>query len=224
MLIVGCFKWGKKYTSDYVNRLARGVRRNLSLPHRFVVITDDEVGFEKEIDEIWPIGDPKLLRVRDGCYVRLRIFDPEWQAQYGVDRFVSLDLDSVITGDLDPLFDRPEPFCILHGGHFNPCPFNGSVQMISAGAHPEVWNDFNIERALKIADADGTNRGTDQTWIAHKVPNAAGWTHADGIYAYGKPGWPEGNNLPMDARIVTFPGRRDPRQFGGLPWVARSWR
>ncbi len=66
----------------------------------------------------------------------------------------------------------------------------------------------------------------DQGWIWHKLPRAAGWLAGptSGIYGFKKPGWPPGDNLPADARLVAFPGARDPSQFTHLPWVRKYWR
>lgn len=219
-MIFCTWKWGKKYTDRHVQVLKASVARNYSLPHKFVCITDEPV----EGVDCWPIEDPGLTEVRDGCYARLRMFDPDWQHNHRITKLVCLDLDMVITGDLKPLFDRAENFVILKGGHHNPCPFNGSVMMIRAGARPELWMEFFIDRAIRIADKDGVNRGTDQTWIAELAPDAAYWTYQDGIYAFQKPGWPKGLDLPSDARIVAFPGWRDPTGFTMLPWVAQHWR
>lgn len=212
MLTVITWRWGAKYSPEYVRRLKASVARHLKQPHRFLCVGDDI-----------PIEDEHLLNVRDGCWSRLRMFDPHWQARHGIDRLVCLDLDLVVTGPLDPLFDRPEPFVILRGGHFSPCPFNGSVQMIARGAHPEVWSSFTVKEAEEVATADGTWRGSDQTWIAHMVPDAAGWTYRDGIFGFAKPGWPSGVSLPDGARIVTFPGKADPSQLSHLTWVRSNW-
>ena len=211
MLTVVTWRWGTKYGREYVDRLKAGVARHLAQPHRFLCIGDEV-----------PIPDTGLLRVRDGCYARLRMFDPDWQREHGIERLVCLDLDLVVVGPLDPLFNRPQPFVILHGGHFNPCPFNGSAMMIAAGARPEIWRDFDAAQAERVAMADGTWRGSDQTWIARKAPDAAGWTHRDGIYAFGKPGWPGGDALPADARIVAFPGAKDPATVRA-GWIAEHW-
>jgi len=222
VLTVVTWRWGRKYSPDYVARLQAAVARNLSLPHRFLCICDDPADLATETA---PIRDTELLSVLDGCYARLRMFDPRWQAEHRIERLVCLDLDMVITGPLDPLFDRAEPFVILHGGHYNPCPFNGSVMMIRAGARSELWTGFTVEEAVRIAHADGQYRGSDQTWIAAKAPDAAGWTHRDGIYGFRKPGWPWwAKQLPRDARIVSFPGKRDPSKFSDLDWVSRHWR
>lgn len=223
MITFCTWRWGTKYGPEYVDRLYRGVAKHYTAPHRFVTITNqpDTPG------DTLPIDDEDLLSVRDGCYARLRMFDPHWQAENGIERLVCLDLDLIVVGDLAPLFSRPDHFMILHGGHYNPCPFNGSVMMLDRGARPELWSCFNLDEAERVANADGIWRGSDQTWIAHVAPDAKGWTWRDGVYAYGKPGWPGGNKpddaLPANARIVAFPGKRDPSTVP-LPWVRDNWR
>lgn len=221
-LTVVSFKWGKKYSVDYVLKQAASVKRNLALDHRYICITDDARGLEAI--ETWPIPDRDLLQVRDGCYVRLRMFDPVWQQAYNIECIVCFDLDLVITGQLDPLFSGDESVKLLRGGHFNPCIYNGSVQMVRAGAYSEVWTEFTVKAAERVATASGTHLGTDQTWLEHKLPGTAYWTHEDGIYGYTKPGWPDGDELPANARIVAFPGSRDPSKFLHLPWVRDNWK
>ena len=44
-----CIKWGNKFPADYVNKLYRMVERHLSLPHRFVCLTDNTTGLNSEI-------------------------------------------------------------------------------------------------------------------------------------------------------------------------------
>ena len=220
-LTICTWKWGDKYDWGYVARLQRGVARHLKQPHRFITISSDELASGHEV---FPIIDRELLDV-PGCFARLRMFDPEWQKIIGVDdRLVCLDLDLVVTGPLDPLFDRPEPYLILQGANAaNPCPFNGSVTMLRAGAHPDVWCDFSLDAADQIPFHEFPD---DQGWIWHKLPAAAGWKAGpeSGIYAFGKPGWPKGEALPKGARIVAFPGSRDPAQFKHLGWVKENWR
>ena len=153
------------------------------------------------------------------------MFDPAWQAEHGITgRLVCMDLDMIITGPLDELFDRPEPFAILQGANAaNPCPYNGSLMQLRAGAHPEVWSEFNLEAARAAPFYEFPD---DQGWLAHKVPNAAGWRAGpeSGAYAFQKPGWPRGEALPRNARVVAFPGWRDPIGFQHLPWVQEHWR
>ena len=128
----------------------------------------------------------------------------------------------MITGTLDPVFDRPEPFVILSGANaVNPNPFCGALIMVRAGQHPELWRDFNLDIAKTIPFHEYPD---DQGWIHYKLPNAAGWRAGqNGVYAFQKPGWPVGYNLPHDARLVTFNGWRSPAKFAHLDWVRRNW-
>jgi uncharacterized Zn-finger protein len=209
-LTVVTFSWGSKYGPEYVNRLRAGVTRHLSAGHEFRVLI--------------PAPEDMHLTEIPGCFARLRIFDPVWQAAQGLTgRIVCLDLDLIVTGPLDALFDRPEPFVILSGANkSNPCPYNGSVFMLRAGAHPEVWSDFTLDAARA---APFYQFPDDQGWFAHKLPGAAEWPCGpkSGIYAFRKPQWPVCDALPKDARIVAFPGHRDPSQFTNLRWVKEHW-
>jgi hypothetical protein len=214
--------WGEKYSPSYVEKLHRGFKNHLNQPHRFVCVTNNPtrwVGFET-----WDIRDPQLLAMR-GCFVRLRMFDPEWQCEYNIeDRIVCVDLDCIVTGSLDQVFERTEDFVILQGANAaNPCPYNGSIMMLRAGAHPEVWSEFSLDIMNQMRFYEFPD---DQGWLWHKIPNAAGWMagRTSGIYAFQKPGWITGNNLPAQAKLVTFPGWRDPSKFSHLPWIRQHWR
>lgn len=215
MLHISTWIWGTKYSQDYVDRLAAGVARAVKQEHRFRIFHPEP-------------PDLPLTRI-PGCLCRLRMFDPAWQRRQGIqpgDRLVTMDLDSVITGPLDPLFDRPEPFVILGGANsLNPCPFNGSLQMLRGDQHPQIWWDFSMTAVQSIPFFEYPD---DQAWIAAKLPGAAVWKvgRPSGVYAFKKPGWDHRNDdrLPDGARLVVFPGWRDPAQFMKLSWVQKYWR
>jgi hypothetical protein len=215
--------WGDKYGPEYVRRLVAGVRRNLREPHRMVVIHDKpEPDLPADVDAI-PMLDTGLTQVK-GCFARLRLFSPAWQAWVGIltgDRIVSMDLDAIVVGGLDTVFDRPEGFVILRGVNTsNPCPMNGSLWMLRAGHRPDVWSSFSLEKASKVPFHEFPD---DQAWFNAMMPDAAGWTSKDGVYAFAKREWPRGSGLPANARYVAFPGSRDPSQFVNIPWVVDHW-
>lgn len=225
MLAVVTWLWGSKYSGLYVERLHAGLRKHLKQPFRFLMMTERErqisavQGIERHA-----IKDPHLIEV-PGCFVRLRMFDPGWQQSRELDGpIVCMDLDIIITGSLDAVFSRKEPIVLLRGANsVNPCPFNNSVFMFQAGAHPELWNDFSIEAVSDIRQHEYPD---DQGWFWHKIPDPASWWvgYRSGIYAFRKPGWPGGDMLPADAKMVAFPGHRDPSQFvSKLPWVKHHW-
>lgn len=219
--MISTWLWGTKYGVDDVAKLEAGVGRHLKQPHRFVCFSEHPLAIDNI--EVGHIPDLALTKV-PGCFARLRVFDPSWQEAWFSDRLVNMDLDTVVTGSLDPLFDRPEPFVILQGANAkNPCKFNGSIFMLRAGAHPEIWSDFSLDAAAKIPFHEFPD---DQGWLWHKLPNAAGWYCGpeSGVYAFQKPQWPTGDVLPADARMVVFPGWRDPSKFTHLGWVKEHWR
>jgi len=216
--------WGNKYDESAVRKLYAGVKRNYRREFRFVVIADRELRSLPSAIEQFPISDPGLIG--RGCFPRIRLFDPTWQSWHGFDDVIAnLDLDLVITGPLDDVFKRKESFSILCGvNKLNPNPFNGSLMMLRAGQHPEVWRDFSLEAAERAPKHEFAD---DQGWIWHKLPNATGWKAGpeSGIYAFMKHGWPRdvGDRLPHNARIVAFVGYRKPWMFGGLPWIKQFW-
>ncbi|OBQ68924.1 hypothetical protein A9K72_12090 [Mesorhizobium loti] len=212
-LIVSTWLWGTKYDWIYVDRLRAGVARHLKQDHEFRVFS--------------PGPQDIHLAEMKGCFARLRLFDTVFQKAFGFqegDRIVCMDLDLIVTGSLDELFDRPEPFVILQGANaVNPCPFNGSLWMLQAGYRPDVWQEFSPELAAKVPYFSFPD---DQAWLADMIPDAAGWQcgKESGVYAFQKRGWPKGEALPADAKVVCFPGWRDPSQYVRLPWVAEHWR
>jgi hypothetical protein len=224
MIVISTWLWGSKYSTDEVLKLRRGVSKHLRQAHRFIVMTERERDWTPPDGiERHAIKDPELLNYK-GCFVRLRMFDRGWQKNRGIDdRLVCLDLDMIIIGGLDLLFDRPDPFVILGGANsMNPCPYNGSVMMLRSGYRPDIWDEFSVEAASKIKHYEFPD---DQGWIWHKAPNAAVWPcgRKSGIYAFMKPGWPPNGMLPSNARIVAFPGSRSPRDYKNLPWVKEHW-
>lgn len=243
MLTVCTFKWFDPkyrwndrfiYGAEHVNRLHRGIRRNLSLPHRFVCVTDDGTGLDSGI-EVVPIWQDAAEH--GGCYRRLRAFGADIAEVLG-DRFVWLDLDCVITGSLDALFARTEPLVLWSNG-VSTAPYCGSMVMMDAGAAPWVWEEFDYEDCLQSKWATGYV-GTDQAWFSALLgPDMPTWTRKDGVYSwrhlpsakapaaaarrrYGV----DAGGLPDDARIVFFHGVVDPSEPAmrrRFPWIEDHW-
>lgn len=221
-----CWLWGTKYSGTDVERLQKAVRRHLGTDHSFSVFTDRVTSNLPAAASVRMIPQEDRPLCDRSCWVRLRMFDPKWQQENNFkNTILSLDLDLVITGGpLDPLFElEPESnFRILGGVNaYNPNPFNGSLMLLRAGVHPEVWQEFSPEKAIRVPYHDFPD---DQGWIWHMLPGARTWkAGTGGIYGFKKPGWPGGENLPGDAKIVAFVGRRKPSQFAYLKWVQKNW-
>lgn len=236
MLTVVTFLWRpkghyrSKYTAHHVDILRRMVRRNYRKPHRFVLVTDDPTGLTEpdiEVFKLWP--DFKDMVNPSGannpsCYRRLRLFAPEPGAWLG-ERFVCIDLDSVIVGNLSPLWDREEDFVIWKSPGGNRNPYCGSMFMLRAGARPEVWMDFDEQRAPILTASKGLF-GSDQAWIAYRLgPDEATWSERDGVYSY-RSQVSRLHSLPRSARLVFFHGKPDPWEDDPQrrQWVRANYR
>lgn len=216
--------WGDKYGPADVIRLESRIRQNLKTPFQFHVCTDHRDRKFSPSIHVHAIPDHELMN--RSCFCRLRMFDPEWQRQEGMSgTMVAIDLDVVIVGALDPLFQTEDSFKILTGANaVNPNPYNASIMLLQAGQHPEVWRDFSPTKAKQVDHPDH-EFPDDQGWLWHMLPGFKGWPvgQESGIYAFQKPGWPKGNTLPADARMVVFFGYRKPAMFAGLPWIKKYW-
>lgn len=218
MISVICWKWRapanyrSQFTARHVDILASMVRRNYRAPHRFICVTDSPDGIDSSIEIVPLWNDLAHIQSPHGpgnpaCYRRLKAFSVEAAAVFG-QRFVSMDLDTVIVDDLAPIFDRPEDFVIW--GDTNPTtPYNGGLFMMTAGARRQVWETFDPEKSPTVARKMGYF-GSDQAWIGACLgPKEAMWTKADGVYSYRNEIARRGE-LPANARVISFHGQHDP--------------
>lgn len=234
---VVCWRWAPRagyrssYAPDTVNVLKDMVRRNYPRRVRFICVTDDASGIDSDVEIIADAKDFADVPSPHGgrnpsCYRRLRMFRPDIGDILGR-RFVSLDLDTVITGDLSPLWDRSED--IVFWGDTNPqkgSHYNGSMVLMTAGARPHVWTTFDpAESPSKALRARAW--GSDQGWISCVLgPGEAKWSRADGVYSFRNDIERRGGALPSNARLVSFHGRLDPwaTEAQRLEWVKQHYR
>jgi hypothetical protein len=197
-----------EYTAGHVNVWAAMVARNLSMPQRLACVTDMPEGVDPAVTIIRPPGDfegmqtPRWTNGRPSCFRRLAMFRRDAAAIFGK-RFVSMDLDCVVGGRLDPLFDRREDLVIFKGT-MPGRPYNGSMVMMRAGCRPHVYDDFTEAGAV---EAGQKYVGSDQAWMAHRLgPDEPTWDEADGVYWYGS----RPHRLDPKPRLVFFPGQMKP--------------
>jgi hypothetical protein len=205
------------------------IRRNFDRPHRFVCVTDrpQELSGVETIplwDDCSQIPSP-IGHSYPSCYRRLKVFAPDAGEIFG-ERLVSIDLDTVIVGDLVPLFDRPEDFVIWGESDFpHTTPYCGSLWMLKTGTRPQVWTEFDPLTSPRKAWKAGC-RGSDQGWLSYILGHKeAKWTRKDGVYSFRKHIAKWGNQLPADAKLVSFHGRRDPWSYDcqQIDWVKRFY-
>lgn len=218
-------RYRSTFTPEHVQALLRMVSRHYPAAFRFVCVANDVTVPMPGVEIVADRADFATIASPHGgpnpsCYRRLRMYAPDAAAIFG-ERVVSLDLDCVITGDLRPLLDRPESF-VGWQDPFHPRQICGSMQMLTTGAHAEVWDRFDPATSPQASLAAGY-KGSDQGWISYCLPNAAQWTRAGGVLSYRvdcKAG------LPGGSRIVFFHGAVDPWSHAAQQhaWVREHYR
>lgn len=213
------------YGPEHVHSVRRALAKHLRLPHEIVVVTDRP--------ELYDAGAVRAVKLETPTHLpgtrfaKLMIYHPDAAALIG-ERILCLDLDTVIVGSLDAIVDRPEDLVLWRNPNFGVprrARYNTSMVLLRAGSRPELWRDFDPARTPRMLARDWG--GTDQAWVSHRAsPDEAHWTAADGVYGAGRlrdiaPG--VGTELPKNARIVFFPGAREPSMASCQakhPWIA----
>ena len=211
------------YTAHHVNVWADMVRRNLSMPHRIACVTDIPEGIDPSIEIIAPPGDfvgvetPTWCNAKPNCFRRLAMFRRDAAKIFGR-RFVSMDLDCVIGGPLDPLFSRKEDL-VLFNGTSPKRPYNGSMMLMTAGCRPQVYEKFNPQDA---AEAGFRFLGSDQAWLAYTL----GWGEATFTEADGATFWPQWQPKKKTVpRVLFFPGKLKPWDIAPcVPFIRDNYR
>ena len=140
MVNVICMKWGAKYGPEYVNTLHNMVKRHLSLPHRFVCLTDSTEGLNAGI-ETFPIPPmPIELNGPERGWKKLLTFAPTLYDLHGDTLF--LDIDIIVTGSLDEFFTQKGNVLIIREWKPRHGLGNSSVYRFKIGAHPDVLDYF----------------------------------------------------------------------------------
>lgn len=211
-----------QYSSFHVNIWGDMVRRHLSMSHTLACVTDTPEGIDPSIEIISPPRDFEDIRIpswpefRPQCLRRLAMFRKDAGEIFG-ERFVCMDLDCVIGGQLDPFFDTDADFKITPGTRPTR-PYNGSMMLLRAGSRAQVYDQFTPEGA---AEAGTLFVGSDQAWISHILGgNEETWGAEDGLAWYSKP-------RLDNSRLMFFPCPAKPWEVavtGMKPWISEHYR
>ena len=243
MATILCMKWGKKYGPEYVNRLHSMVSRHLTIPHRFVCLTDDKSGLNAGI-ETFPIPSLELpAGAPERGWTKLVSFSPALTAPGGpalAGDILFLDIDIVIVGNMDSFFAQPGDFLIIRDWQKGDYTGNSSVYRWRAGTYPDVLEYFraNLDAVRK------RHRNEQEFLTAH--------LSAQGKVSY----WPETwcrsfkkhcvkyfpfsfwqtPEIPKGAKIVVFHGLPNPpdalvgrsgkwyRRVLPTGWIGENWK
>jgi len=235
VISVVTWKWERPgyrsaFAGEHVNALRRMVDRHYSPDARMICVTNDGAGIDSRVEIIPDREDFADLPSPHGgmnptCYRRLLGFHPD-AAQWFGERFVSIDLDVVLTADMRPVWDRDEDFVAYADPYYyrRSGQYCGSMWLLRAGSRPKVWTDFDPKTSPSVAARAGF-RGSDQAWISYAAAGAPTWSPKDGVYSYRADIERNGNRLPVDARLVICHGPHDPwlEPMAELSWVREHY-
>jgi len=212
-----------KYHPEHVWTWADMVSRNLAMPHRLACVTT-ETDLPPNVERIDPPGEfedvePAWGPRKPNCFRRLSMFRRDAAKLFG-ERFVCMDLDVVIGGQLDPLFDRDDDLVLFKGTHPSR-PYNGSMMLIRAGCRPQVYEEFTAKGGRFAGEIFV---GSDQAWLALCLGGGEKtWDERDGVhwYKHGK------FSNKLQPRVLFFPGKLKPWTLAPLhihPFISNNYR
>lgn len=110
--VVLCMKWGSLYPAEYVNVLYSACRKYISGDFRFVCLTNETEGIRPEV-QVHPVPDIGLdeWHYYNGAWPKIGVFLSDLYGLKG--RALFIDLDTVLLGNIDTLFEQPGPLVAI---------------------------------------------------------------------------------------------------------------
>lgn len=209
-----CINWGTKYGPDYINRLYGMVSRNITPPFTLTCFTDNSEGIRPEVHAVpLPELSFQLPKTKKGIWPKCRLWSQTLGELTGPVLF--LDLDLVITGNLDGFFSFGDPNdVILARNPSNPLEKLGqtSVYRFPVGkllpllerfsASPlEIAEKYRFEQRYVTRNAPGGVKFWPNPWVLH-FRQQCRRTFPFNYFKVSK--------LPDTAKIAIFPGDLNP--------------
>jgi hypothetical protein len=215
MLTVACvLRSGGRYDAEWVARLQRGVERHLTLPHRFVALSDVPVPCERiPLRHDWP-----------GWWSKLNLF-----SEFRDGPTLYFDLDTVVVGSLDAIAAYPHRFTMAHE-FYRPhllcstaMAWNGDYSFIAhAFADDPSGNINHYDRALPST----FGRIGDQAWIEDYLDEWPPDTFRDLFGERSVASWKvhvRDHGLVGSEAVVAFHGSEKPHQLQHIDWIRDAW-
>lgn len=203
MLSVVCWRWGQKFGPQHVNTLRSMLQRHLHIPHKLYCVTAEPEGIDGDVHIVEP-----PVEFSDTVRCRRRMVQyAEWFSYHVGYRMLALDLDVVLTDDVTPLFDRPEPVVLWKVGYAQV--YSGSVQLFDTGFLDGLYQWYQRDPEGLPLRAAPRGTGSDQAmlnyYLACREFYPPEWTEADGIYTFFGKGYEKKAHLGVGPLSAVLP-------------------
>ena len=201
----------RRYPSIFVNRLFKSISRHTSRKTRLICFTDNKTGIDANIicKPLPKINLPP--KISNTPWRKISIWQyPLYDLKGDI---LFLDLDLVITGDLDRFFDyKPGSYCVIENWTQKGQGIgNTSCFRFPAGKYHEIFSHFE-KNPTKI----WKNFHIEQTYLSYKIKEQHFWPDQWCVSFKHNllPIWPlrlwKPAKLPSCTSIVAFTGKPDP--------------
>ena len=129
------------YTPDYVTKLYRSLKKNSTIPFEFICLSDTN---DIEADVILPYNHNSDIKKH---WHKLKFFSPQFGGQQPGDDIIIMDIDQVITNNVDDLIGFPvkENELVSYGQWWdNKLKLNGGFYKFKSGSLKKIWDDFSL--------------------------------------------------------------------------------
>jgi hypothetical protein len=225
---VVCIKWGTKFGPEYVNNLYHMVRRNITLPFRFICLTEISAGFNEAI-EVLPLPifkepPPEYLK-KCLAWRKLALFGKHYHDIKG--KVLLLDLDVVIVDNIDCFFTYSDKLCMAENwSQPGRMIGQGSVICFEMGKHSQLLEQWEKDPASVYK-----NFRTEQPYLPQVLgKEGSEWFPVEWVRsfkAHCMPGGilnsfvtPKKEKIPKGARIIAFHGNPNPPDAIAGVWGA----
>ena len=216
-------KWGSRYGPDFVNRLYSSVKRHTKRKTRLYCFTDDDKGINKSVicKELPSIALPETISLTP--WRKLSVW------QYPLDKLkgdiLFLDLDLVITGNLDRFFDfKPGHYCVIE----NWTQLGENIGNTSCFRFPAGKYDFVFQKFQKNPEKIWKKFHIEQIYLSDEIKSQVFWP-SDWCKSFKHnllPKWPfriwQSAKLPLETSIVAFTGKPDPDDVIKGKWPVKK--
>ena len=223
MQTIVCMKWGSRYGHEYVNRLYKSIKKHTKRKTELYCFTDDTSNIDKNIicKPLPKISLPDTISFTPWRKMSLWQY-PLYDLKGDI---LFLDLDLVITGNLDRFFDfRPGSYCVIENWtQIGKKIGNTSCFKFPVGKYNSIFKKFekNPEKYWK-------KYYIEQVYLSAQIRDQYFWpTEWCKSFKHNLlPNWPfriwKPAKLPKDTSIVAFTGKPDPDDVVKGQWPVKK--